>query len=341
MSSITEFEGLDQLTRDLKAAAKTLGKAQARFLVDFFYQIQAYRIRSNIQTRSETDTTAPNNLFLTWSAKNFQTFENNIKSALDTFTLEYTVGRWTQDICGIGPIITAGLLAHIDITKAPTYGHIWRFAGLDSTQSWNKGQKRPWNAQLKTLCAFKLGESFVKVQNRENDYYGKMFARRRNLENDNNLDGRYAGQAMAQLGDEAELKKCHDIQYPIKARNFGEDTNARIWLEGRVTRKAAEDFALLDASQRIAFIKKQGDNPIDSGVRMLPPAQIHARARRYAVKLFLSHLHHVMFDDYYGRAPMIPYPFEKLRHDEKHYLPPPNWPMNSDDKGKSLKDMGT
>jgi hypothetical protein len=49
-----------------------------------------------------------------------------------------TPGRW--------------LLARIDIVKAPTAGHIWRYAGLDPTVRWNKGEKRPWNAGLKVLC---------------------------------------------------------------------------------------------------------------------------------------------------------------------------------------------
>ena len=36
---------------------------------------------------------------------------------------------------------------------------------------------------------------------------------------------------------------------------------------------------------------------------MLPPAHIHARARRYVVKLFLFHLHEVMWNVEQGEAP--------------------------------------
>lgn len=337
--TVTAFVGLEKLTKDLKAAAKTLKKDKARYLVDLYYQIQKNRIRSDIQTRSETDKTAPKNELLSWVSKNFQVFENNIKSALNTFTLEYRVGEWCQSICGIGPVITAGLLAHIDITKAATYGGIWRYAGLDATQSWETGQKRPWNSRLKTLCVFKLGESFVKVQNRENDYYGKIFVRRKARENEKNLNGDYSIQCKAQLGDKDAIAYCHQImKYPIKAKNFGDDAATRIWLEGRVTRLAAEEFQLLDAAQKIPFLKKQLVNPIDSGVRMLSPLQIHARSRRYAVKLFLAHLHHVLFEDYFDKKPMIPYPFEKLNHDINHYLPPPNWPLDHGN-GKKLKEM--
>lgn len=286
IAEMPPLEGMMKLTKDLKDSARLLGKSEARFLVDFYYTIQDNRIRSDAQVRAHSESREPNKL-LDWCADNFRTFENAIKSALNVFTKEYTVGLWCQSICGIGPVITAGLLSHIDITKAPTYGHIWRFAGLDSTVKWEKKTKRPWNAQLKTLCAFKLGESFVKVQNRESDYYGQLYARRKIREMEGNLALKFKDQADAQLA----------------TKNIGKTTDC---------------FKALS-------------------VGMLPQAQIHARARRYAVKLFLAHLHHVMFEDYYGKRPMCPYPFEKLDHDKAHYLPPPNWP--SEEVGKSLNEM--
>ena len=69
----------------------------------------------------------------------------------------------------------------------------------------------------------------------------------------------------------------------------------------------------------------------------LPPAQIHARARRYAVKLFLSHVHQVMFEDYYKTDAPKPYCFEKLEEDHRHFIAPPNWPGEFD--GKSMGEL--
>jgi len=62
--------------------------------------------------------------------------ENQIKRSLDKFTDHHPVGKWMKSIHGIGPVIAAGMLAHIDIEKAPTAGHIWRYAGLDPTVVW-------------------------------------------------------------------------------------------------------------------------------------------------------------------------------------------------------------
>jgi hypothetical protein len=56
----------------------------------------------------------------------------------------------------------------------------------------------------------------------------------------------------------------------------------------------------------------------------LPPGQIDARARRYAVKLFLSHLHEVWYKAHFGKAPPLPYPIAILGH--AHIKPPPTVP---------------
>jgi hypothetical protein len=53
----------------------------------------------------------------------------------------------------------------------------------------------------------------------------------------------------------------------------------------------------------------------------LPPGHIHARAKRYAVKLFLSHLHEKWWTHATGEPPAKPYVISIMGHG--HYLPPP------------------
>ena len=57
----------------------------------------------------------------------------------------------------------------------------------------------------------------------------------------------------------------------------------------------------------------------------LPPAHIHARAKRYAVKLFLAHYHHVGYELLHGELPPRPFVIEHMGHVD--YMGPPNWPM--------------
>src|SRR6185436_14373220 len=106
-----------------------------------------------------------------------EVLEKQVMRALAAFSSNHPVGKWAESIVGIGPVLSAGLLAHINVRKCgcqvyrdmkpipihdcpglATAGHIWRYAGYDPTVTWEKGQKRPWNARLKVIC-WKIGES--------------------------------------------------------------------------------------------------------------------------------------------------------------------------------------
>jgi hypothetical protein len=260
--SSTELTPVSRLSRDLAKAAISLSRHEARYLVDTYYQMQEDRKRASNQARALITNSEPANV-VEWLARQSQTLEQQIKRALDTYSATDPVGEWSRGIIGIGPVIAAGLLAHIDITKAPTVGHIWRYAGLDPTVEWGKGQKRPWNAQLKTLC-WKIGESFVKVSGNPDSFYGEVYKKRKEWELQRNEEGLYADQAAKML---AKFK-------------IGTDTTARKFYEAG----------------------------------KLPPGHIHARAKRYAVKLFLSQWHEVAYRQHYGTEPPKPYAIDILKH---------------------------
>jgi hypothetical protein len=265
-------EPLRRLTRDLRAAAKTLTHAEARYLVDAYYQMQRDRIRAAHQVRQLSENSEPHEVLL-WLGAQTGVLELSIKNALGLYAKAHPVGAWAQSIVGIGPVISAGLLAHIEITKAPTVGHIWRFAGLDPTVVWNKKTKRPWNGALKRLC-WLIGESFVKVQAHEHDVYGKLYAHRKAIEEQKNADGVFAPQA----------------QRSLEVKDWRRETATKAHYE-------------------------QG---------RLPPARIHLRAQRWAVKLFLAHYHHVAYMTQYGTEPPKPYVLSVLQHG--HEIRVPNWP---------------
>lgn len=260
--SLVELTPVARLSRDLAKASIHLSRNEARYLVDSYYIMQEDRKRANNQVRALASSEEPADV-IQWLAQQSTTLENQIKRALDSYSAADPTGAWSRSIIGIGPVISAGLLAHIDIEKAPTVGHIWRYAGLDPTQKWEKGQKRPWNASLKTLC-WKIGESFVKVSGNEKSFYGELYKKRKELETMRNEQGLFADQAAAMLN-----------RFKI-----GADTDARKHYE-------------------------QGK---------LPPAHLHARAKRYAVKLFLAHWHEVAYRNRYGEDPPKPYAIDILKH---------------------------
>jgi len=258
---------IQKLTKDLKAAATRLSDDEARFLVDYYYICQEDRKRSTNQVRALGEFDEPNAV-LGWLAEQSESLEGQIKKALDVYTEAHVMGAWMRQIVGIGPVISAGLLAHIDINKAPTVGHIWRYAGLDPTSKWEKGEKRPWNAGLKTLC-WKAGQSFMKFSGRDDCYYGQVYRERKAYEIARN-----------ERGDNKELATSLLSKY----------------------NKSTEAYKHLS-----------------NGV--LPPAQIDARARRYAVKLFLSHLHGAWYEVHFGTKPPLPYPIAHMGH--AHFIPAP------------------
>jgi hypothetical protein len=193
------------MSRDLRNAAKLMGVREARYFVNTYYDLQDYRIASANQQRKLLEGEEPSE-FIGWLNVNLETLEAQIKAMLDKWSSAQHMGIWARDVCGIGPVIASGLLANIDIEKAPTVGHIWRFAGLDPTSKWQKGEKRPWNASLKRLC-WLMGESFVKVSGNKADVYGKLYLQRKEYERQNNEAGKLAETAAARLVQDKGRKK--------------------------------------------------------------------------------------------------------------------------------------
>lgn len=151
-----DFDLTLRLDRDLAIAAGNLTPLQQRFLVDMYYQVQESRKSAANQLRSAREEP---NAFITMLAAYLMKLERTIVSALNKATDQRPVTAWAKRQHGIGPVLTAGFAAHIDIHIAKTPSAIWRYAGLDPTVKWAKGQKRPWNAALKVL-SWKLGDCF-------------------------------------------------------------------------------------------------------------------------------------------------------------------------------------
>ena len=262
---------IERLSRDLRTAATTLSDDEARYLVDAYYQMQEQRIRAAHQERTLNESGEPHDV-IAWLRNQSDILEKQIQGALNRYTGAHDCGVWMRAVKGIGPVISAGMLAHIDITKAPTVGHIWSFAGLDPRVQWEKGQKRPWNAQLKRLCWI-AGESFVKVSGGDNPgHYGLIYRARK----------------------EDEIAKNDALAFREQAETI---------LATKKIGKSTDAFAFYSAGK-------------------LPPAHIHARSKRYAVKRFLSDLHCVWHFIHYGKLPPAPWVVEHGGH--AHIVPPPH-----------------
>src|SRR5438132_6620574 len=114
MKNGDDFELLQRLNADLKMASKLMGRDAARGLTDFYYQIQRFRITAANQIR-QGEAGEPNKV-LEWVFTSTRRLEDDINRALGVFAAEYTVGQWLQSLTGIGNVLSAGFLSHIDVT---------------------------------------------------------------------------------------------------------------------------------------------------------------------------------------------------------------------------------
>lgn len=303
------LQAVTKLNRDMYKALTSefpggVTDNEARYLVDTYYTIQKARIRNVLQSKGldrdavkQGNTPEPHEA-LDRFASDFTVHEENIKKVLGYYVTSHELNWFFENTLGIGPVLAAGLLAHIDIKQCPTVGHIWSFAGLNPTQVWDKGQKRPWNTNLKTIC-WKIGDSFVKLSGRADSFYSQIYRQRKDMEWSRNLAGDYQEEAARSM----EKKK------------YSKSTDQYAWYTGQCSAEKAK--ALLAEKKTLTAENCKGEG----GFPMLSPAHIDARARRYAVKLFLSHLHECWYRQAFGVEP--PKPFAISIQGHAHYLPPP------------------
>lgn len=260
------------LDRDLRTASKTLSDEEARYLVDYYYRSQEDRIRCAHQTRTAEKAGEPHQVIAFFQSQS-EAIEKSLKTALDVYSYNDPLGFWMRSIDGIGPVIAAGFLAHLDTRNPPTtVGKWWSFAGYNPQMEWEKGQKRPFNQGLKTLC-WKLGDCFVKLgDGHQRSFYAPLYRGRKAWYVAKNERGGFAERASETLAE----------------RNIKDRDTRAVYESGR-----------------------------------LPDGRIDLMARRWTVKIFLSHLHEMAWRLAHPGTP-IPKPWVIEHGGHTDYLPPPN-----------------
>lgn len=323
---------LRRVRADLKAAAATLSEAEARYLVDLYYQQQDNRTRSANQVRS---TNEPNAL-ITWLADEHRAIENLIKTAMDAYTETHLPGRWMKSITGIGPVLAAGFFATIDIEKAKTAGSIWRFAGLDPSRTWLKADEIKKILE-DTLGRSKRGEQISPADVTRVCEVAKMTPT--TVLRDATIDFK-TGKTTKLTRDrlaKALARRPWNRRLKVLAWKFGDCQkkfhNHKNSFYGPLYVEYKNN--LIARNERGEFVERALEKSLKVGKGTeaykhlkngkLPPGHIDAMALRWIAKLFLSHLHTVMWVDRYGTQSPKPYVIAHLDH--VHMIDPPNWPM--------------
>lgn len=351
-------------------------------MVDAFYTIQDNRKRAHNQTAALNKANKPS-LVLSYFEEQNQVLENQLKISLDVFANNSHVGQWALEQVGIGPIISAGLLAFIDVGIANTVGKIWRIAGLDPTCKWNSAegargivaafrQAHPdddWKALVGICGAVSMKPSQVLHLAK----YGvtaptvekaKEIVRARGFEPDPAVE--FEGDNILTHVDEPSLTVRDAYEWVLGGRslkwsNISKGISMRPWNTGLkvLCWKIGESFVYVSnkegayygeiylkrkkfetarneaghnaqASAEILKSKRIGEDTIafkSYSKGKFPAGHVHARAKRYAVKLFLSHFHHVAYREKFKKDPPLPYPIAHLQHVD--FIPPPPGPFSA------------
>jgi len=390
MAQLFELEPITRLSRDLREAAASLSDDQIRYFVSAYYAVQKYRLATEAQVRALTEAERPGSL-LSWLTNQMDVLERQVKTVLDKYTSSHPVGVWMKSQKGIGPVISAGMLAHIDIKRATHVSHIWRFAGLDpsivwrssdyvkghiaSTRQQNKGDD--WAAFL-AICK-DLNRKPIDVL-AASEHYADTGAPVAD-------DAMRAVKALAQLNVKPRsvhspdnilhellqkdklpeaYKSIHPSSFKFDWKEITHILTKRPWNAELKTLcyKLGESFVFVSGDKNPGYYglvyrtRKEHEQQLNSSGRYaeiaanvlatgkykrdtvaksmysqgrLPDAHIHRRACRYAVKLFLAHLHARWYEFHHKRKPPMPYVIDHLHHGD--YIPPP-LPVITDEPAK-------
>ena len=152
-----------------------------RALVDFRTQIQKQRIA--ISNRIDALAREVDNAEQTTSAlwerwhDELRGIEMRIDYDIQDNTDDHPIIALMCEVKGVGKLLAAQVVAHVDISRAPHVSSLWRYAGYGVNSDGErdrlqKGIKAPYNKGLKTIC-WKIATSFMRSNSPYRAIYDK------------------------------------------------------------------------------------------------------------------------------------------------------------------------
>lgn len=211
-----------------------------RALVDYRFQAQERRkaTANQIGAIERRVDTGVDPLALRVLREDFLKIERKADKAITLMVESHKAGRWAVSTPGIAHTFAGVLLAYVDVRIANTAGKLWRFAGVDPTIRWEKGQKRPYCAKLKTTV-WQIGESFKKLGADSDCIYARLYRERKAQEVERNEAGAFRDQALARL--EGATRRKWRIS-PLQRETWASGKLQPIGLDIRAGRYAAKLF---------------------------------------------------------------------------------------------------
>jgi hypothetical protein len=168
---VKRVKGSD-LFDDAKQAAKVMGNREAQYLLDMYL----FMLKRRVAITSKINKSGIDSRALNFLLNEIEIREKNAKVLLDTYSDNHPIGAKMKEVKGIGPVISAGILAHVDMNRAPSYGHILSYGGFNPHMVWGKGEKRPFCAEFRSVLLH-TKRAFQFLSGNPTSYFGMHYKR--------------------------------------------------------------------------------------------------------------------------------------------------------------------
>jgi hypothetical protein len=331
------FDPVDRLTREMRQTVTALDRSEAGHLVDIYYRWQEHRIALGNQVNSLDKAGKPVGV-LGHFYRQLLLLERQAASTLGEWAQSRPEGAWALDQVGIGPVLAAALSAAIDVHRANTCGAVWRYAGLDGSLVWVSrkdaqariGSFAPVNCEVEVDAAVFVcdnDEVALKIETlaESTGRRGWKLALAAQTE-DGTITPTSLAAALSRRPYNADLKvtcwKIGDSFCKVSGRPGAYYGHV---YRGRKIQEVARNNQRAFANQATKSLETRSIR--DPKLRKtyedgkLPDGRLELRARRYAVKLFLSHWWEVARKAE-GLPVPVPYPIAHLGHKDRIDPPP-------------------
>lgn len=330
-----DLQGLASLSKSTKTSAAVMTNEQARFIVDNYYQTQQFRITIANQIRAiEQDfdkLQEGEQPAIAWLLADVKNRENQIKLMIQQFAENNPVCQWAMSIKGIGPVFAVNLWSYINLDKCQHANQFLSYAGLnDNNAPWlgkEKSQKIVNNVYKELglkdsdkinddaflRIAFASGRNVISIKN------GFMRHKSADTNKSKTSDKAIMIKFLSKPPYNTDLKKvCYLIGESFcKVSNRG-SLYGEIYKE----RKALETLKNENLEYKEQTEKLLSENNYDKNSETykcliqgkLSPSHITMRAKRYAVKIFLTHFFEAAYIYKYKKNPPTIYPIAHQGH---------------------------
>lgn len=336
MDDATKLQLMDfiKMSKDVKTKLVNCTPEDIKYVVQMYYQIQDFRINAGGKLRAIEQSKAAASKasddgethldLMQWIYNNMLGIEHEIQKALDIWTDNDTVASWLKQITGIGPVISAGLVANLDITKASSVGHFYSYCGLNDNND-------PWLGEKKARA---IVDDVIPVKKKTLDTSDILaVAQHPDCKRSVEKLCRYAWDEKKQkYTRDALIKGLSKLQYNkdlkvllwkagqsfMKVSNNPKSLYGRIYKEKRASEKLKSEAGLFadQAAAGYERCKNSKNKAVLEAYKAgkLPDGHIIARSTRYACKFLVSHLFEEMWRVKYNtEAPRL-YVHEYLGH---------------------------